>query len=297
MNGFLNFSRTALLLAGLTGLFLAAGYLIGGENGMAVAFLFALGTNLFAYWNADKVLLSMYGAKEVDEKSAPALYGTVRTLSGRAGLPMPRVYIVDNPQPNAFATGRNPAHGAVAVTTGLIRNLTMEQVAGVLSHELTHIRNRDTLTMTVTATIAGAVSMLANFAFFFGNNRNNPLGFLGVILVALLAPVAAVLVQLAISRGREYEADRGGAGISGNPLPLASALEKLEQARLQIGNEEAERNPATAHLFIVNPLRGGGVGSLFSTHPPIAERIARLRAMVAQAGTSPIPPSGHGPWG
>lgn len=297
MNGFLNFSRTALLLAGLTGLFLAAGYLIGGENGMAVAFLFALGTNLFAYWNADKVLLSMYGAKEVDEKSAPALYGTVRTLAGRAGLPMPRVYIVDNPQPNAFATGRNPAHGAVAVTTGLIRNLTMEQVAGVLSHELTHIRNRDTLTMTVTATIAGAVSMLANFAFFFGNNRNNPLGFLGVILVALLAPVAAVLVQLAISRGREYEADRGGAGISGNPLPLASALEKLEQARLQIGNEEAERNPATAHLFIVNPLRGGGVGSLFSTHPPIVERIARLRAMVAQAGTSPIPPSGHGPWG
>ncbi len=297
MNGFLNFSRTALLLAGLTGLFLAAGYLIGGETGMAVAFLFALGTNLFAYWNADKVLLSMYGAKEVDEKSAPALYGTVRTLAGRAGLPMPRVYIVDNPQPNAFATGRNPAHGAVAVTTGLIRNLTMEQVAGVLSHELTHIRNRDTLTMTVTATIAGAVSMLANFAFFFGNNRNNPLGFLGVILVALLAPVAAVLVQLAISRGREYEADRGGAGISGNPLPLASALEKLEQARLQIGNEEAERNPATAHLFIVNPLRGGGVGSLFSTHPPIVERIARLRAMVAQAGTSPIPPSGHGPWG
>ncbi len=297
MNGFLNFSRTALLLAGLTGLFLAAGYLIGGETGMAVAFLFALGTNLFAYWNADKVLLSMYGAKEVDEKSAPALYGTVRTLAGRAGLPMPRVYIVDNPQPNAFATGRNPAHGAVAVTTGLIRNLTMEQVAGVLSHELTHIRNRDTLTMTVTATIAGAVSMLANFAFFFGNNRNNPLGFLGVILVALLAPVAAVLVQLAISRGREYEADRGGAGISGNPLSLASALEKLEQARLQIGNEEAERNPATAHLFIVNPLRGGGVGSLFSTHPPIAERIARLRAMAAQAGASPIPPSGHGPWG
>ncbi len=297
MNGFLNFSRTTLLLAGLTGLFLAAGYLIGGESGMAVAFLFALGTNLFAYWNADKVLLSMYGAKEVDEKSAPALYGTVRTLAGRAGLPMPRVYIVDNPQPNAFATGRNPAHAAVAVTTGLIRNLTMEQVAGVLSHELTHIRNRDTLTMTVTATIAGAVSMLANFAFFFGNNRNNPLGFLGVILVALLAPVAAVLVQLAISRGREYEADRGGAGISGNPLPLASALEKLEQARLQIGNEEAERNPATAHLFIVNPLRGGGVGSLFSTHPPIAERIARLRAMAARAGTSPIPPSGHGPWG
>lgn len=296
----MNYFRTAVLLAALTGLFLAAGYLIGGERGMVIAFLFALGTNLFAYWNADKMLLGMYGAQEVDARSAPALYGTVRSLAQRAGLPMPRVYIVDNPQPNAFATGRNPEHGAVAVTSGLINSLSMEQVAGVLSHELTHIKNRDTLTMTITATIAGAVSMLANFAFFFGgannDNRNNPLGFVGVIAVALLAPIAAMLVQLAISRGREYEADKGGAAISGHPLWLASALEKLEVARQQVDNVEAERNPATAHLFIVNPLHGAGLAGLFATHPSTEDRIARLRAM---AGQSPgqNQREKQGPWG
>ncbi|HLF58709.1 MAG TPA: zinc metalloprotease HtpX, partial [Alphaproteobacteria bacterium] len=280
----MNYSRTALLLAALTGLFLAVGYLVGGETGMGIAFLFALATNAFAYWNADKMLLSLYHAREADERSAGALYGTVRTLAQRAGLPMPRVYIVDNPQPNAFATGRNPEHAAVAVTTGLIQSLTMEQVAGVLSHELTHIKNRDTLIMTVTATIAGAISMLANFAFFFGGNRNNPLGIFGVILVALLAPIGAMLVQLAISRGREYEADRGGAEISGQPLWLAAALARLEAAKQVVRNPEAERNPATAHLFIVNPLHGGPLAGLFSTHPATEDRIARLRAMAGTAG-------------
>ena len=299
MSGFFNYGKTAILLAAMTGIFLAAGYLIGGQNGMVIAFLFALATNLFAYWNADKVLLSMYGAREVDEKTAPALYGTVRTLAQRARLPMPRVYIVDNPQPNAFATGRNPEHAAVAVTSGLIQNMTMEQVAGVISHEMTHILHRDTLIMTVTATVAGAISMLANFAFFFGgggNDRNNPLGFVGVILVALLAPVAAFLVQLAISRGREYEADRGGAEISGHPLWLASALERLEQAKESLPNAEAERNPATAHLFIVNPLHGGGMAGLFSTHPSTEDRVARLRALAAQMGEASAAPA-RGPWG
>ena len=299
MSGFFNYGKTAILLAALTGIFLAAGYLIGGQNGMVIAFLFALATNLFAYWNADKVLLSMYGAREVDEKTAPALTGTVRTLAQRARLPMPRVYIVDNPQPNAFATGRDPEHAAVAVTTGLLQNLTTEEIAGVLSHELTHIVHRDTLIMTITATIAGAISMLANFAFFFGgggNDRNNPLGFVGVILVALLAPVAAFVVQLAISRGREYEADRGGAEISGHPLWLASALERLEQAKEALPNPEAERNPATAHLFIVNPLHGGGMAGLFSTHPATEDRVARLRAMAAQMGERTAAPA-RGPWG
>lgn len=299
MSGFFNYSKTAILLAALTGIFLAAGYLIGGQNGMVIAFLFALATNLFAYWNADKVLLSMYGAREVDEKTAPALTGTVRTLAQRARLPMPRVYIVDNPQPNAFATGRNPEHAAVAVTSGLIQNMTMEQIAGVISHEMTHILHRDTLIMTITATIAGAISMLANFAFFFGgggNDRNNPLGFVGVILVALLAPVAAFLVQLAISRGREYEADRGGAEISGHPLWLASALERLEQAKEALPNPEAERNPATAHLFIVNPLHRGGMAGLFSTHPSTEDRVARLRAMATQMGEASAAPA-RGPWG
>ncbi len=298
MSNFFNYARTAVLLAALTGIFLAAGYLIGGQNGMAVAFLVALGMNFFAYWNADKVLLSMYGAREVDERSAPALFGTVRTLAQRAKLPMPRVYIMDNPQPNAFATGRNPEHAAVAVTTGLIQNMTMEQIAGVISHEMTHILHRDTLIMTITATIAGAISMLANFAFFFGggNDRNNPLGLIGVLLVALLAPVAALLVQLAISRGREYEADKGGAEISGHPLWLASALQRLEQAKEAVPNPQAERVPATAHLFIVNPLHGGGLAGLFSTHPSTEERIARLKAMAGRMGEAAAP-SPRGPWG
>ncbi len=220
------FVRTSLLLAALTGLFIAVGAIIGGQQGMLVAFGIALAMNLFAYWNADRMVLAMYGAQPVDEGAAPQLYATIRELTQRAGLPMPKVYIIDNDQPNAFATGRNPQHAAVAVNTGLLKLLSPEEVAGVLSHELAHVRNRDSLTMTMTAVIAGAIGMLAQFAFFFGasgNRRDNPLGPIGAVLVMLFAPLAATLVQLAISRTREYEADRQGSLISGHPLWLASA--------------------------------------------------------------------------
>src|SRR6476660_4926048 len=225
----MNIVRTALLMAGLSALFLFVGFLIGGEAGMMIALLFATATNLFAYWNSDRVLLSMYGARQVDETTAPELVHTVRQLAEQTGLPMPKVYVVQNDQPNAFATGRNPQHAAVCVTSGLLARVNGEELAGVLAHELSHVRNRDTLTMTITATIAGAIGMLANFAFFFGGNRrNNPLGPLGAILVAMLAPIAAVLVQTAISRAREFEADRSGAVLSGRPLWLASALQRIE---------------------------------------------------------------------
>jgi heat shock protein HtpX len=287
----MNTLRTGLLMAALTGLFLVVGFLIGGGPGMVIAFLFASATNLWAYWNSDKALLSMYGAREVNEATAPDLVHLVRQLSGQAGLPMPKVYIVENPQPNAFATGRNPEHAAVCVTSGLLQSVDNEELAGVLAHELGHVKHRDTLTMTITATIAGAVSMLANFAFFFGGGRrNNPLGFVGVLLVMLVAPIAAVLVQMAISRSREFEADRAGAEISGRPLWLASALAHIDQAAKQIDNEEAEQNPATAHMFIINPLHGGGLSGLFSSHPSTEERIARLRALAAQ------PQEARGPW-
>ncbi len=291
----MNALRTGFLMAALTGIFLAAGWLIGGQTGMIVAFLFALGSNLFAYWNADRMVLAMYGAQAVDEASAPELVHLVRRLSQAAGLPMPRVYIVQNEQPNAFATGRNPEHAAVCVTTGLIERVSDEELAGVLAHELSHVKNRDTLTMTITATIAGAVSMLANFAFFMGgwgrDNRSNPLGIVGMLLVTLLAPLAAVLVQMAVSRTREFEADRSGALISGRPLWLASALSRIEDAARHIDNPEAEANPATAHMFIVNPLHGG-ISGLFASHPSTTERIARLKAMAAQMGQAPA----TGPW-
>jgi len=283
--------RTTLMLAALTALFMGVGYLIGGTAGMLIALAVACAMNLFAYWNADKMVLSMQGAQEIDEASAPEFFAIVRSLAERAGLPMPRVYLIDSDQPNAFATGRDPAHAAVAATTGLLHRLSAEEIAGVMAHELTHVRNRDTLTMTVTATIAGAVSMLANFALFFGGNRNNPLGIVGVILVAILAPVAAMLVQTAISRGREFEADRGGAEICGRPLWLASALEKLQSAAQRTDNLEAEANPATAHLFIVNPLHMRSVNGLFSTHPSTEERVARLRRMAAETRAP------AGPWG
>jgi len=293
----MNYLRTAILLAAMTGLFLAIGFVIGGEGGMAIAFLFAVGMNAFAYWNSDKMVLRMYGAREVGPSDAPEYYGIVEKLVQNAGLPMPRVFIMDNDQPNAFATGRNPENAAVAATTGLLRNLTREEVAGVMAHELAHVRNRDTLTMTITATIAGAISMLASFALFFGgNNRNNPLGIVGTILIMILAPVAAALVQMAISRTREYAADAGGAEICGNPLWLASALAKLERGAVAIDNEEAEANPATAHMFIINPLHGGSVDNLFSTHPNTANRIERLREMAGAAG-SDQPVSSPGPWG
>ena len=280
----MNIFRTGLLLAAMTGLFLAVGYMLGGEAGMAIAFAIAVAMNAFAYWNSDKVVLKMYGARQVDGASAPEFNGIVEQLAERAGLPMPKVFLVDNDQPNAFATGRNPENAAVAATTGLLRALSSQEVAGVMAHELAHVRNRDTLVMTITATIAGAISMLANFALFFGNSRNNPLGLIGVILVMILAPLGAALVQMAISRTREYSADRGGAEICGHPLWLASALEKIAVAAGRIDNVEAERNPATAHLFIINPLHAHRRDSLFSTHPDTGNRIRALRAMAGEPG-------------
>jgi heat shock protein HtpX len=291
------YARTALLLAALTGLFLAVGYVVGGQQGMVIAFLIALAMNGFAYWNADRMVLAMYGARPVDAASAPQLYELVGDLARRAGLPMPKVYLIDSDQPNAFATGRDPEHAAIAVNTGLLRLLSPEEVAGVLAHELSHVRNRDSLVMTLTAVIAGAIGMLANFVFFFGgasDRRDNPLGPIGAILVMIFAPLAATLVQLAISRTREFEADRSGAEISGHPLWLASALAKLEQGARQVDNLQAESHPATAHLFIVNPLHRRSLAGLFSTHPPIEERIRRLEAM---AGEAREPARPRGPWG
>ena len=293
--------RTFLLLALLTGLFLVIGALIAGRQGMIIAFVIALAMNLFAYWNSDRMVLSMYGAREVDEASAPQLFALVRDLARRAGLPMPKVYMIENDQPNAFATGRNPEHAAVAVNTGLMRLLTPEEVAGVLAHELSHVRHRDTLTMTMTAVIAGAIGMLANFAFFFGGMRGDRregggVGAIAGLLIMLFAPLAATLVQLAISRTREFEADRSGAEISGNPLWLASALGKLERGAQVVDNPTAEGNPATAHMFIVNPLHRRSIGSLFATHPPIEERIRRLEAMAAEQGQA-AQPAPRGPWG
>ncbi len=275
-------ARTGLLLAALTGIFIAVGYVIGGSGGMVIAFIMAAGINAFSYWNSDKIVLRMHGAKEVDARAVPDLHRLVRGLAGNAGLPMPKLYIIENPQPNAFATGRSPEHAAVAVTTGILKTLSSDELAGVLAHELTHIKNRDTLTMTIAATFGGAISILANLAFFLrgGNERNNPLGAVGGILVALLAPLAAVLIQMAISRTREFSADRGGAEISGHPLWLAGALQKLDVAAQQVDNPSAQRNPATAHLFIVNPLRGS-LKSLFSTHPTTEERVRRLQELAA----------------
>ena len=291
----MNYLRTAILLAAMTALFLGVGYLLGGTGGMVIALLVALAMNAFAYWNSDKVVLRMYGARQVDRQGAPGFYGIVEQLAANAELPMPRVYLIDSDQPNAFATGRNPANAAVAATQGLLRRLSSEEVAGVMAHELAHVRNRDTLTMTITATIAGAVGMLANFALFFGNNRNNPLGFVGAILIMILAPLAAALVQMAISRSREYEADRVGAEICGQPLWLASALEKIQAAAQGIDNEAAERNPATAHMFIINPLHARSVDSLFSTHPNTANRVGRLRQLAAEMGQGSQ--SAPRPWG
>jgi heat shock protein HtpX len=291
----MNLFRTGCLMAALTALFVTVGYMLGGEAGMLFAFLFAAGTNLFAYWNSDKVLLRMYDARPAGDSSE--LVHLVRQLSQKAGLPMPRVYIVRNDQPNAFATGRDPEHGAVCVTSGLLARVNDEDLAGVLAHELSHIKNRDTLTMTLVATIAGAIGMLANFAMFAGmfggGRRNNPFGFVGVLVVALLAPLAAMVVQMAISRTREFEADKSGAELSGRPLWLADALQRIERAAEAIDNPEADANPATAHMFIVNPLHGGAFSGLFSSHPSTAERVTRLQAMAQAMGQAPKP----GPWG
>ena len=277
----MNMMRTAMLLAFMTALFMGLGFLIGGRGGMMIALLFAAGMNLFSYWNSDKMVLKTYHAQEIDEHNAPEFFSMIRDLSHNANLPMPKVYVYDSPQPNAFATGRNPENAAVAASTGLMEQLTPNEVAAVMAHELAHIQNRDTLIMTITATLAGAISMLGNLAFFMGGNRenNNPLGFIGVIVGMVVAPFAAMLVQMAISRTREYSADRRGAEICGNPLWLASALQKISGAAQRIHNEDAERNPATAHMFIINPLSGQRMDNLFSTHPNAENRIAALQAM------------------
>jgi len=312
----MNYLRTAVLLAAMTALFMGIGYLLGGQAGAMIALLVAGAMNFLAYWNADRLVLSMHDAHEVDETTAPELVGLVRELAARAGLPMLRVYLVESPQPNAFATGRNPQHAAIAVTTGLLDMLPPDELAGVIAHELAHVKNHDTLTMTITATIAGAISMLAQFGMFFGGNRNNNgMGAIGSLALMILAPIAAMIVQMAISRTREYAADEMGAGISRRPESLASALAKISRAAEQIPNERAEQNPATAHLFIVNPLSGMRMDNLFSTHPATENRIAALQDLARQMGKggfisgSPshyagsVPASGpwsrrpRGPWG
>ena len=290
----MNFARTALLLAALTALFLAVGYLLAGEGGALIAFALALAMNGWAYWNSDKAVLRMHRARPVDRASAPDLVGLVEQLARRAELPMPAVYLLETSQPNAFATGRNPENSAVAVTRGLIQSCDPEELAGVIAHELAHIKNRDTLIMTITATLAGAIGFLSQFAFFFGMGRDsrNPLGLVGTLLIMILAPLAAMLVQMAISRTREYSADRMGAAICGQPLWLARALQKIEQLARGVVNEPAERNPASAHLFIINPLHMGGIDSLFRTHPPTGDRVRRLRELAGQV----VAPAGRGPW-
>lgn len=293
----MNTMRTGLLMAALMGLFLAAGYLIGRQQGMLIAFIMAAGMNFFAYWNADKMVLRMHGARQVDRQSAPEFYAMIEELSQRAGLPMPKVYIMDNPQPNAFATGRNPENAAVAATTGLLKLLDRDEIAGVMAHELAHVKNRDTLVMTMTATIAGAISMLANFGMFFGRDRNNPMGAIGTILMVFLAPIAAMLVQMAISRTREYGADKGGADISGQPMALASALAKISGMAHRIENRTAEANPATAHMFIINPLSGQRMDGLFSTHPDPRNRIEALTRIAQEMGSSAGYAGSSGPWG
>ena len=292
----MNYMKTAILLAGMTALFMGIGALIGGQQGMLIALVIAAGMNLFSYWNSDKMVLSMNGAQEVDERAAPELFQIVRELSQRAGLPMPKVYLMDNPQPNAFATGRNPENAAVAATTGLLQMLNRDEIAGVMAHELAHIKNRDTLIMTITATFAGAISLLTNFGMLFGGNRNNNgIGMIGTIAMMILAPLAAMIVQMAISRTREYAADRMGAEISGQPMSLASALNKISGAAHHIENVDAERNPATAHMFIINPLSGARMDNLFSTHPAVENRIAQLREIASEMGTGYSPRASSAP--
>ncbi|MGJ3264229.1 MAG: zinc metalloprotease HtpX [Salinarimonas sp.] len=281
----MNVVKTALLLAALTALFGVVGYWLGGSGGMLIALGLAAATNLYAWWNSDRLALKAHGAREVDAGTAPELVGLVADLARRAELPMPKVYLIDNPQPNAFATGRNPENAAVAATTGLLRALSREEVAAVMAHELAHVKNRDTLIMTVSATLAGALATLAQFGFLFGGReRQNPLA---LIAMMILAPIGGMIVQMAISRAREYEADRIGAEICGNPLWLASALEKIAGGVSRTVNQDAENHPATAPLFIVNPLKGGAIDGLFSTHPATGNRVAALVALAREAGIGP----------
>ncbi|MEN9902738.1 MAG: protease HtpX [Pseudomonadota bacterium] len=276
-----NWFKTTVLFAAILALFMMIGGLIGGREGMMMALLIGGGMNFFAYWFSDKMVLRMYNAQPVDETSSPYLYNMVRDLAARAALPMPRVYLIDEAQPNAFATGRNPENAAVAATTGIVSLLSERELRGVMAHELAHVKHRDILTSTIAATLAGAISALANFAMFFGgrDEEGRPANAVVSIIVAIIAPIAAMLIQMAISRAREFEADRGGAEISGDPLALASALGKIDAYARGIPFPTAEAHPATAQMMIMNPLAGGGIDTLFSTHPKTAERIARLEAM------------------
>ena len=280
-----NLVKTAILMAAITALFMAVGAMIGGQTGMLIALLVAVGMNFFSYWFSADMVLKMYNAREVDASSAPQFYRLVQELSQRAGLPMPKVYLIDEQAPNAFATGRNPEHAAVAATTGILRALSERELRGVMAHELAHVAHRDILISTVSATMAGAISMLANFAGFFGGRDENgrSTNFIANLAIAFLAPLAAGLIQMAISRAREFEADRGGAELSGDPAALASALDKIHRFAQGIPLGTAEAHPETAQMMIMNPLSGGGLRGLFSTHPPTEERIQRLLAM-AQGG-------------
>ena len=304
-----NHLRTFTLLAAMTALFLGVGYVIGGSLGMIVAFVLAAGMNLVSYWNADKIVLAMYRATEVDAGHPEPLIrnyvSDVLELAARANIPAPKVYVIDQDQPNAFATGRDPAHAAVAATRGLLGMLDRREIRGVMAHELAHVKHRDTLTMTITATIAGAIGMLANFAFLFAgrDGEGRPTGIVGMLVMMIVAPMAAALVQMAISRGREYEADREGAALSGDPQALASALQKIDAyARGGYFNPDAERNPATAHMFIINPLAGRGTDHLFSTHPSTENRVRLIQMTgrpVASARETAVPLTNTrriGPW-
>jgi len=275
-----NWFKTGLLMAAIMALFGMVGAVLGGGQGMLLALLFGFGVNLWAYWFSDTMVLRLYRAQEVDASSAPQLYRIVTELAQRDGLPMPKVYLIDEAQPNAFATGRNPEHAAVAATTGILQLLTERELRAVLAHELSHVKHRDILTSTITASIAGAISTLANFGMFFGGRDSDNRNPFVALIVLILAPIAAVLIQLAISRGREYDADRGGAELSGDPRALADALAKIDRYAKGLPLETAEAHPATAHMMIINPLHGGGLAGLFSTHPPTEERIHRLLAMV-----------------
>ena len=279
----MNIIKTAALLSFMTALFMGLGLMIGGQSGMIIALIIAIAMNFFSYWNSHKMVLKMHNAQQVDEDTAPEFYELNRRLAEAANLPMPDVYIINSPQPNAFATGRNPENAAVAASTGLLGALSMEEVAGVMAHEMAHIQNRDTLIMTVTATFAGAISMIANFAMFFGGGRDRGgIGIIGTIVAMFVAPFAAGLIQMAISRTREYAADKRGAEICGNPIWLANALEKIAMGTARIPNETAERNPSTAHMFIINPLGQYKRDNLFSTHPDTQNRINALEALASE---------------
>jgi heat shock protein HtpX len=281
-----NWMKTTMLMAAITALFMALGGAMGGQQGMLLALGFALLSNFFAYWFSDKMVLRMYNAREVDETSAPQFYSMVRELAQRAELPMPRVYLIDEEAPNAFATGRNPQNAAVAATTGILRVLNARELRGVMAHELAHVKHRDILISTVSATMAGAISALANFAMIFGgrDNEGRPSNPIASIALAILAPIAGMLIQMAISRAREFEADRLGAEIADDPQALASALDKIHRYAQGIPLEAAERHPATAQMMIMNPLSGGGLRGLFSTHPATEDRVARLMDMAARRG-------------